>query len=90
MGFEGKKEWNYGGNEMKCPFCDTEMLQGYLNCGSVIWSTRKHKLSLLPNDKEKYAFRLKSPMVSPHRVSSSYCPKCKRMIIDCAEYESNI
>ena len=59
----------YGGNEMKCPFCDTEMLQGYLNCGLVIWSTRKHKLSLL---------------------SSSYCPKCKRMIIDCAEYESNI
>ena len=80
----------YGKNEMKCPFYDTEMLQGYLNCGLVIWSTRKHKVSLLPNDKEKYAFRLKRSITSTHYVSSSYCSKCKRMIIDCAEYESNI
>ena len=40
---------------MKCPFCDVEMLHGYLNCGNTIWSERKHKISILPNGKEKYA-----------------------------------
>lgn len=75
---------------MKCPFCDIEMLQGYLNCGLALWSIRKHKISLLPDDKEQYAFRLKQPIMSPNHVSSCYCPKCKRMIIDCTEYESNI
>ena len=75
---------------MKCPFCDAEMIQGYLNCGLALWSTRKHKLSLLPDDKEQYAFRLKQPLASPNHVSRSYCPQCKRLIIDCAEYDSNI
>lgn len=75
---------------MKCPFCGTEMLEGYLHCGSALWSTKKHKISLLPDDEEQYAFQLERPLVSPHHVSSSYCPECKRMILDCAEYESNI
>ena len=75
---------------MKCPFCDADMLQGYLNCGMVLWSTRKHKISLLPNDKEQYAFQLKRPLVSPHHISSHYCPKCKRMIVECEGYGSNI
>ena len=75
---------------MKCPFCDIEMLQGYLNCGLAIWSTKKHKITPLPKYKEQYAFRLKTPMASLNHVSSSYCPKCKRMIIDCAGYKSNI
>lgn len=79
-----------GGMKMKCPFCDIEMIQGYLNCGLALWSTRKHKISLLPDSKEQYAFRLKQPMVSPNHVKSDYCSKCKRMIIDCTEYESNI
>ena len=87
---ESDKSGVYGGNEMKCPFCGIEMLQGYLNCGLAIWSTKKHKISLLPDGKEQYAFRLKQPMVSPNHVKSDYCPKCKRMVIDCTEYESNI
>ena len=66
------------------------MLQGYLNCGLALWSTRKHKLSLLPDGREPYAFRLKRPIVSPNHVPSSFCPHCKRMIIDCAEYDSNL
>lgn len=31
---------------MKCPYCDVDMLEGYLNCGTAIWSTRKHKISM--------------------------------------------
>ena len=35
--------------EIKCLFCDVEMLWGYLQCGIAIWSTKKHKISLNPN-----------------------------------------
>ena len=34
------------GFDMKCPFCDAEMIHGYLNCGNAIWSERKHKISI--------------------------------------------
>lgn len=27
---------------MKCPYCNTEMIHGYLNCGMLIWSDKKH------------------------------------------------
>ena len=40
---------------MKCPYCDVEMIPGFLNCGNTIWSERKHKISTLPGGKEKYA-----------------------------------
>jgi hypothetical protein len=43
---------------MKCPFCDIEMISGYLNCGNAIWSERKHKISTLPDGKEKYTLHL--------------------------------
>lgn len=29
---------------MKCPFCNIEMISGYLNCGELLWSTKKHKI----------------------------------------------
>ena len=37
---------------MKCPYCDVEMIPGFLNCGNTIWSERKHKISTLPGGKE--------------------------------------
>ena len=75
---------------MKCPFCDVEMLHGWLNCGGVIWSERKHKISMLPDSNEKYALHLGTPMLSPNQVESSCCPKCKRIIIDASGYDTNL
>ena len=76
---------------MKCPFCDVEMLYGYLNCASALWSEKKHKLGLLPNGKEKYALNLRHTMMSVlHNVESFCCPKCKKVIIDTADYENNL
>jgi hypothetical protein len=75
---------------MKCPFCDIEMLQGYLNCGMTLWSERKHKISLLADGKEKYALCLGRPLVSPHHIKSHCCPKCKKIIIDAEDYENNL
>ena len=76
---------------MKCPFCGTEMIFGYLNCGgAAIWSERRHKVSVLPDEKEKYALRLGTPWLSPHQIESHCCPKCKKLIIDTADYENNL
>lgn len=75
---------------MRCPFCDTEMISGYLNCGAVIWSDRKHKLSLLPDGKERFALHLGTPMFSPNHIESSCCPNCKRIIIDSSSYETHL
>ena len=55
---------------MKCPYCDVEMIPGFLNCGNTIWSERKHKISTLPGGKEKYALHLEVPMLSPHHIES--------------------
>ena len=75
---------------MKCPFCGTEMLTGYLNCGMTLWSERKHKLSLLPDAREKYALHLQQPLLSPHHVQSCLCPQCKMMLLDASAYEHNL
>lgn len=75
---------------MNCPYCNIEMIHGYLNCGTTIWSERKHKLSTLPDGKEKYALHLEAPMLSPHQIESYCCPNCKKIIIDASDYENNL
>ena len=79
-----------GAYTMKCPFCNTEMLHGYLNVGNAIWSERKHKISTNPDAKERYALALSVPMMSPHHIESDCCPKCKHIIIDSSEYDNNM
>ena len=75
---------------MNCPFCNVEMLHGYLNCGNAIWSERKHKISTLPDAKEKYTLHLPVPVLAPNHVESFCCPKCKKIIIDTADSENNL
>ena len=75
---------------MKCPFCNSEMLQGYLNSGAAIWSERKHKISMLPDGKERYALKMSTPWMSLHHVESYCCPECKKIIIDSSDYENNL
>ena len=74
---------------MKCPYCDVEMIHGYLNCTNAIWSERKHKMSTLPDGEELYALHLKTPLLSPNHVESDCCPNCKKIIIDSSMYENN-
>ncbi|MDO4732739.1 MAG: PF20097 family protein [Bacillota bacterium] len=75
---------------MKCPFCGVEMLHGYLNCGASLWSERKHRFSLLPDGKEKYALRLGVPSFLPNYVESDCCPECKKIILDSSAYENRM
>ena len=83
-------ERNFLGGISSALFGYTEMIRGYLNCGNAIWSERKHKLSTLPDGKEKYALKLDVPLLSPNQVESDCCPHCKRIIIDASEYENNL
>lgn len=73
---------------MKCPFCNVEMIHGYLNCGMTLWSTKKHKISLLTDDDETFSLQLGKPALSPHHIESDCCPKCKRIIIDSSGYKT--
>ena len=75
---------------MKCPYCDVEILHGYLQGGMMIWSEKKHTISLLPNKKEKYALYLNAPIVSPNSIESDCCPQCKKIIIDSSIYGNNL
>ena len=75
---------------MKCPYCNIEMIHGYLQGGLMIWSNRKHKISLLPSNQEKYALSLKTPWATHHSIESDCCPQCKRIIIDSSNYKNNL
>lgn len=75
---------------MKCPFCNVEMVHGYLNCGAVIWADRKHKVSLLPDSTEQYALNLRSPLLSPNAIEGDCCPQCKRIIMDVSAYPNRL
>ena len=28
---------------MKCPYCDIEIISGFLNCGNTVWNERKNE-----------------------------------------------
>ena len=75
---------------MICPKCNIEMLSGYLSTGGAIWSDKKHRISINPGSKEKYALKLGVPFMSLHNVESFLCPRCKTIIIDSSNYENNI
>lgn len=75
---------------MKCPYCDIEMIHGYLNCEMTLWSDKKHKVSLIVDETERYALQLGKSALSFHHVESDCCPNCKRIIIDSSSYKNNI
>ena len=58
--------------------------------GAALWSERKHAVRLNPDGEERYALRLKTPMVTPNCVESDCCPRCRRIILDASPYESSL
>lgn len=74
---------------MKCPYCGEEMKHGYLHTGMTLWSEKRHKLTLTPEENECFALQLGRPMVSPHQIESDYCPECQRIIIDSSLYKKS-
>ncbi|GEM_PF-1438579 len=75
---------------MKCPLCGSEMLHGYLNVPTAIWSERKHVLTTVPNDSEKYAMHIGQAVVKAlNHVESDCCPNCKHILIDIQDCEND-
>ena len=66
---------------MKCPYFDVEMIPGFLNCGNTIWSERKHKISTLPDRKEKYALHLKCRCYRPTMLKATAARNAKRSLL---------
>ena len=86
----GHVNFDTASQKLKCPYCDTEMLSGYLNSGPLLWTVEKHKFNLNPKLREKYAFYLKKPMFIYHSLESYCCSNCKKIIIDVSEYEHHL
>ena len=71
---------------MLCPYCHVPMIHGYLHTGMTLWSEKKHSLSLITSEGERYALQLGRPLTHPHQIESDYCPVCHRIILDSSPY----
>ena len=70
---------------MRCPICNQEMEQGFVQSGTkVIWTKRIHKISLLPKDGD--VLLLKSVLI-PSAIPASICRDCKKIMMDYSETE---
>ena len=71
---------------MNCPYCQKEMLLGYIQCrDGVTWTPRRQPiaaLSLLGKD----SVRLSNGAANHSRAVYAYrCDACQKVIIDCSE-----
>jgi len=65
---------------MKCPFCNTEMKQGWLTSkGRILWSQKENKISIIKGKNDIYPQG--STFFEP-KIPTYCCEKCKKMILD--------
>lgn len=65
---------------MKCPYCDEEMEQGYLQAmRRIAWVKQIHKVSLLPKQGEVL---LENNTFGDAVFSAHICKKCKKVLFD--------
>ena len=65
---------------MKCPYCETEMEQGFIQgARGVIWSKIKKRLFLVAEDDD---IDITSGFLFGSHATACLCRKCKKIIID--------
>ena len=70
-----------GGSVMKCPCCNEEMNQGYLQCkGELFWTSKPKKIFITANTDDDIL--LEGASVLGSLTKANHCPNCKRIIID--------
>ncbi|NMA84008.1 MAG: hypothetical protein GX962_09120 [Epulopiscium sp.] len=70
---------------MKCPFCNNEMEQGFLQgMRRVAWVKNQHKVSLLPKQGE---ILLENNTFRDFVFSAWICKKCKKIVVDYSDKE---
>ena len=68
---------------MKCPICNEDMEQGFIQGGSIMaWTKKVHKISLLPKEGEVMLWH---NMLRPSAIPASICKLCKKIIVDYSE-----
>lgn len=69
---------------MQCPYCNTEMILGYIQCrDGVYWSKRKRLVAALPAlDESAVLLSSKDGMFSISAAKAYRCYKCNKIIID--------
>ena len=73
-------------NCMKCPLCDNEMENGFIQAGRVmLWVQKPHKVTLLPRNNEVEIVYEPNPFIIPS-IPAEICKKCKKIWFD---YEGN-
>ncbi len=69
---------------MNCPYCNTEMELGYIQCrDGVIWDRQKRTVAALPSFRNS-AIVLGSGngLFSGASVTAYNCKKCKKIVIE--------
>lgn len=65
---------------MKCPYCNQEMENGFVQSArDIFWGEKKHKLFFTPNEKE---VKLAIGGLNGCIINAYYCRDCKKIIID--------
>lgn len=75
---------------MKCPYCNTEMTLGYIQCiDGVYWSEKKRTVSRLPplNNCSLELATGGGPL-SGSAVEAYRCAECKKIVIDYSEIDT--
>lgn len=67
---------------MKCPYCNDDMLSGYVQSGrDIIWGKNKHKLSFLP-DKKNGDIEIATANLMGAYQPAFCCKNCKKIIVE--------
>lgn len=70
---------------MKCPNCESEMEQGFLQgVQRVAWVKNKHKFSLMPKEGEVL---IENHAFKDFMISAWICKKCKKIVLDYSDKE---
>lgn len=68
----------------KCPYCNSELELGYIQCrDGITWSKKKRLVAALPSFNSSSVVLAKGGgMLSGSVVEAYCCKKCKKVIID--------
>ena len=65
---------------MKCPICDNEMQQGFIQGNQrIAWVKSKHKISILPREGEVL---LENKTLDSFLFTAWICKGCQKILLD--------
>lgn len=71
---------------MRCPYCNEEMEQGYLQTMQrIAWTKKIHKISLLPKDGEVL---LENNTFKGANFQAYICKQCKKVLFDYSDKDA--